>query len=282
MARRHSLRLTGISSRARGRLSAARRAREEGAFQSAVRVDPHAPELLLSPHPDDAALSCWSVLARDGELVVANLFAGIPAEGQRTAWEGILGVADTAARARLRLLEDERALAGAGRSAMNLPLLDSQLRGRGGGLPSLQEVDGLLAHAVPAASRVYAPAGIGGQGDHLLARRYALGLLREGMPVTLYAELPYCIFHGWPAWVNGAQAPPDRDVDAYWSSFLERVSEMPPLRSATVERLAPSDAAAKREAIASYHASLNYAARQMLSDPAFHGFEVRWELKADV
>jgi len=102
--------------------------------------------------------------------------------------------------------------------------------------------------------------------------------IRIGMPVTLYAELPYCIFHGWPAWVDGSEPDAQRDVDAYWSSFLGDVPEMPPLRSATVERLSEQQAAARLNAIDSYHASLNYGARKLLANPDFHRFEVRWNL----
>ena len=56
---------------------------------------------------------------------------------------------------------------------------------------------------------------------------------------------------------------------------------MPALRSANVERLDAPAAAAKLEAMRCYRtqfASLSYGARGLLSDPAIHGFEVRWEL----
>ena len=65
--------------------------------------------------------------------------------------------------------------------------------------------------AVPAASLVYAPAGIGGHEDHVIVRDIALDLgRRSGMPVRLYAELPYAIRYGWPAWVTGAASEPAR------------------------------------------------------------------------
>jgi hypothetical protein len=105
-------------------------------------------------------------------------------------------------------------------------------------------------------------------------------LLRAGMPVTVYAELPYCIFHGWPSWVDGSDPEPRRDVDAYWQSFLREVPEMPSLRSAQVEQLDPQAAAAKRAAIERYELSLNLAVRRMLADPQLHRFEVRWQLQA--
>jgi LmbE family N-acetylglucosaminyl deacetylase len=261
----------------RRRVSTARRAREESRFQPHLRFDPDAPALVLSPHLDDAVLDCWSLLSSDRELTVVNLFAGVPAAGHRGVWEAVLGVSDSAERTRMRIAEDARALACAGRQALNLGLLDAQYREAPAAL-GLADLDGALAAAAPSASRVYAPAGIGAHGDHLLARRYARMLLAAGMPVTLYAELPYCIFHGWPAWVDGREPEPSRDVDAYWLSFLERVPEMPALRSATVERLQPALASAKLEAIRCYRTSLNDGVIRLLSEPEIHRYEVHWEL----
>jgi hypothetical protein len=257
-----------------------RGAREESGFQTRLRVDPDAPALLLSPHWDDAALDCWRLLAGEGELVVVNVFAGIPPAGHAGTWEAIAGLEDTAERARERMAEDTVVLSRAGRQPVNLPLLDAEYRRETQTSVALDELDREIAAAVDGASRVYAPAGIGGHVDHLLVRRYGRMLLRAGIPVALYAELPYCFFHGWPSWVDGSQPQPRRNVDAYWQSFLGGVPEMPPLRSALVERLDPQSAAAKRAAIAGYELSLNHAARRMLADPEVHGFEVRWQLES--
>jgi LmbE family N-acetylglucosaminyl deacetylase len=262
----------------RRRSQARREAREESDFRSLVRADAGAPELVLSPHWDDAALDCWSLLEDDRELAVVNVFGGIPPSGHAGTWEAIAGLQDTAARARGRMAEDRRALERAGRTSMNLPLLDAEYRRQTNSHVRLAQLDAALAEAVPSASRVHVPAGIGAHVDHLLVRRYGRLLLRAGIPVSLYAELPYCVFHGWPSWVDGADAQPPRDVDAYWRSFMSGVPEMPALRSAVVERLDARASTAKAEAVASYELSLNYAARRMLLDPAVLAFEVRWEL----
>lgn len=258
------------------------RARAAGAverdFQPSLRVLAQAPELLLSPHWDDAALDCWSLLSDERELNVVNVFAGIPQDGGAGAWETVLGVRDQAERARQRMAEDARALALAGRTAVNLALLDVSFRRASKLDMTLEQLDRALVAAVPSASHVYVPAGIGGHADHLLTRRYGRMLARMGMPVSVYAELPYCVLHGWPAWVDGREPSPKRDVDAYWQSFLGALPELGPLRSAEVVRLDERDSDSKRRAVEGYEASLSYAFRQMLADPAFHGFEVRWRL----
>jgi hypothetical protein len=253
------------------------RDREESGFDPRVRFDPDAPRLILSPHCDDAVLSCWSVLTSRQQVEVVNIFTGLPLPGQAGVWEAVSGCADSAERARGRIAEDAAALAHAGRSARNLPLLDVSFRRRRSEL-GLAALDRALAGQLHSASRVYAPAGIGSHVDHVLTRRYAQALAHAGMPVELYAELPYCVFHGWPSWVDGCAREPDRDVDAYWRSFLQDVPEMPALDTGEVTRLQEPAIAAKLEALSCYRLSLNYAVRQLLANPLLGRFEVRWQL----
>jgi hypothetical protein len=252
----------------------------ERRFRTRLRFDPEAPELLLSPHWDDAVLDCWSLLSAERELRVVNLFAGIPAPGRLTLWDAITGATDSAAQARARIPEDARALACAAREPLNLPLLDAQYRQPPPAL-QLEDLDLAIAAHVHSASRVYVPAGIGAHPDHLLTRRYGRMLLRAGLAVTLYAELPYCVFHGWPHWVDGREPEPNRNVDAFWTSFLADVPELAALRSAHVERLDGQAAAAKLAAMRCYVTqlpALDYGARGLLSDPEIHRYEVRWDL----
>jgi LmbE family N-acetylglucosaminyl deacetylase len=249
-----------------------------GAEGAAVQFDPGAPALVLSPHWDDAVLSCWSVLATTGEVNVVNIFAALPEPGRRGPWEAFAGLRDSRERAQARIQEDARALSLAGRSAHNLQLPEIQQR-RAPEAVGPSAVGRALADAVPAASRVYAPAGIGGHVDHVLARRSAQALLRAGIPVTLYAELPYCVIHGWPKWVGADGPVGPGDVDAYWLAFLTDVPEMPPLREGRVVRLDVRTAALKLEAIACYQLSLGLTARETLAAGSFHTTEVMWDLR---
>jgi hypothetical protein len=101
------------------------------------------------------------------------------------------------------------------------------------------------------------------------------------MPVTLYAELPYCVYHGWPHWVDGRQAEPNRNIDPFWAQFFDGLAEMPPLRDARVLRLDDDAARAKLDAMSTYttqFSALSYGGRAMLADPEIHRFEVGWEL----
>ncbi|HYM46652.1 MAG TPA: PIG-L family deacetylase [Solirubrobacteraceae bacterium] len=259
-----------------------REAYRERRFHSRIRIDARARALLLSPHLDDSVLDCWSLLASDRELAVVNVFTGIPQAGRLTRWDATTGARDSAERVRERIAEDARALSRAARKPVNLPFLDAQYR-RPPPAPSLDDLDRALSEAIESASHVYVPAGLGSHPDHLLARRYGRMLLRAGMPVTLYAELPYCVLHGWPCWVDGRAPDPHRDVDAFWLSFLDEVPELPALRSAHVERLGDEAASAKLEAMSCYATQmpcLDYGARGLLADPEIHRFEVSWDLAA--
>jgi LmbE family N-acetylglucosaminyl deacetylase len=262
------------------RLRALGRSYEETRFRTRIRADAQAPELILSPHWDDAVLDCWGLLASERQVNVVNLFAGVPAPGRLAPWDAITGAVDSSERARERIAEDARALARAGCAPVNLPFLDAQYR-VAAGAPGLEAIDRALVAAVSSASRVYVPAGVGGHIDHLLVRRYGRMLLRAGLPVTLYVELPYCVLHGWPPWVDGAEPDPHLNVDEFWLEFLKGVPEFPALRSARVERLDDTAAAAKLEAMRCYEtqfSGLDYGAGRLLCDPEIHRFEVCWEL----
>lgn len=180
--------------------------------------------VILSPHFDDAVLSAWSVLRREGPAIVVNVFAGVPAPGSPPPWDRLTGATDAAERMRQRKAEDRDALAHAGRESIDLPFLDLHYRSA--------PLDGealvaAIAAAAPDASELWAPAGIGGHSDHLAVRAAALALARGGPPLRLYADLPYAARWGWPEWVTGRRGPRGLDVDAWMRAFLPEGTALP-------------------------------------------------------
>ena len=76
------------------------------------------PAVILSPHLDDAVLSCWHLLSGPGDVSVINVFAGSPPPGSGASWwDRLSGATDSAARMAERLAEDREAFAIAGRTA---------------------------------------------------------------------------------------------------------------------------------------------------------------------
>jgi len=229
--------------------------------------------VLLSPHLDDAVFSAWTVLAAGPELSVVNVCSGIPAAGPAPRWDRVTGGTDAAEQARARLAEDREALALVGREALNLDFLDLQYRD--GPLPP-----DAIARALPAASELIAPAAIGAHPDHVAVREAAL---RTGLPVTLYAELPYAARFGWPHWVTGRDPDPHLVPDADWDHWLAPVrarAELVP----RVQRLSEPQVAAKVAAMEAYRSQFpaaNGGPLGVLRNPEIVGFEVSFELSTD-
>jgi LmbE family N-acetylglucosaminyl deacetylase len=254
-------------------------------FSSRLVWDPTGPVVVLSPHFDDAVLSCWSVLTGAGTVQAVNLFAAPPTPGYVTPYDRVCGARDSSDHVRRRAAEDVEALEIAGRAPVNLQFLDRQYR-RPWQTPRLKDLDARLAEAVPRPSALYAPAAIGfvaGHVDHRLARSLALAAGRNAIPVHLYADLPYAAMFGWPAWVAGTLADPVLDVDAYWQQLAVDVPQIGGIRAARVVGLAADEASRKLTAMEAYRTqfrALDGGPIGMLRNPAIHGFEVFWEAKA--
>lgn len=248
-------------------------------LKTRLRSNPVSPRLLLSPHLDDAVIDCWSVLTGPGDVQVVNVFGQAPARGTSTDWDRALGFSDSKELFEARLAEDSEALAAAGRTPHNLGFLELQYR-RGKPFPGWAEIDAEIGERVPAASRVFAPLSLGVvHPDHRLLRDYAVALAGAGLPVTLYADAPYCTQHGWPAWVTGEPAPEHLDVEALWEPSFEDVPVSQ--RDGRAVRLDDGAAAAKLSAMRAYATqfpSLDRGPIGQLSNPAIHRFEVFWDL----
>ena len=236
--------------------------------------------VILSPHFDDAVLSCWHLLASAGEVLVVNVFAGEPPAGTLGWWDQLAGASDSAATVRTRIEEDRQALALAGRMAVNLPFLDSQYR-QHDQVPA--EIVEALRTMLPAGTQIYAPASLGDHHrDHTAVRAAALALHAEGANVALYADLPHAIMSGWPQWVlNGGSSSGADTADERWTAQLE-TSGIPVERmEAAAHRLGPEDHASKLEALLTYRsqiALLQEVFGSSLEDPQQLGLEVEWRL----
>jgi hypothetical protein len=266
--------LDDAAGRAWGRL---RPIRNRG-FESRLQHDPEGPAVLLSPHLDDAVIDCWSILRGADPVKVVNVFGGLPRPGSLAYYDRLAGAGDSADHVRHRIAEDRAALALAGRSPHNLGFLPRPHR-RARPEPSFGQLDAALAAEVDGAALVYAPAALGSSHpDHELVRDYALGLGEAGVPVRLYADLPYCAVYGWPAWVTGEEANPHLDIDAYWDGSGGRAAPLLTPARAEVIRLDGDQAAAKLAAMRRYRefAMLDRGPIGQLSNPAIHAYEVFW------
>ena len=251
-------------------------------FDLPFAIEPGAPELILSPHLDDAVLDCWSVLTSGRATEVVTLFAGVPDEPREPApWDRICGARDVRTHVLARQAEDREALQLVGVVPIHLSFLDEQYRQ--GPPPTDFAIAAGVAAKVPAVSRVYGPATVGhGHPDHLLARSVALRLSDAGVPTTLYADLPYAIRFGWPRWVTGTPSDSGVDVDAYWATSLQQLGDRPARPRPVI--LEHEAAAHKLEGMRRYRTqfpALDGVVLGILSNPAIYRFETFWELGGD-
>jgi GlcNAc-PI de-N-acetylase len=236
--------------------------------------------VILSPHFDDAVLSCWHVLANAGEVLVVNVFAGEPSAGTLGWWDELAGATDSAAVVQMRIEEDRRALALAGCASVNLPFLDSQYR-QSEDAP--EEIAEALRKVIDADARLYAPASLGDQHrDHAAVRAAALALHAEGADLRLYADLPHATVLGWPRWVlDGSSSTGADPAGEQWASQLE-ATDIPVERMvAAKHRLPPPAYAKKLEAVRYYSSQIAPLRRTFgpsLEDPQQLGLEVDWRL----
>ena len=169
--------------------------------------------IYLSPHLDDAALSCgglvWEQARAGGTASIWTVCAGDPPDGPLSPFaEGLHArwMAEREATARRRQ-EDLAACAALGARVWRLAVPDciyrrSQADGRAlyvseaALFEALDPEEGALAQSVgaelrerlPPEAQVVCPLGLGGHVDHRLTRRAAEGL---GIPLWYYADYPY-------------------------------------------------------------------------------------------
>jgi LmbE family N-acetylglucosaminyl deacetylase len=240
------------------------------------------PVVVLSPHLDDAVLSAWSVITGVRDVVVVNVFAGVPDPEPVPRWDRLAGASDSRAHMRARLDEDRVALELAGRSATYLPFLDRQYRT---GDPESGELARVIGDTTPAASMLYAPAGVGGHADHVLVRDAAVDLSRRmRLPLRLYAELPYAARFGWPSWVSGAPADPCAVVDVDWDLALNSASVPRSALCPHVHQLDDTQMSAKLAAMKRYRTQfslLNQGPIGLLEHPLVLSREVAWWVEED-
>lgn len=255
-----------------GRLPTGGREAHHDAVAAAQQMDPGS--VVLSPHLDDAVLSCWHVLTQPGEVTVVNVFSGIPVDGGHAAWwDRFTGARSSQERMRERLAEDADALSLVGRAAINLGFLDDQYRRDR--QPIEPVVERLAAMAGPR-TRIYAPAALGGVADHEVVRAAAVALLHRGRDVVLYADLPHAVRAGWPASVTGASRDPLVDVEAWWKAEVAR--SLPGGGHFEVHALDERAHAAKQMAIRRYRTQLPalLAMHPHLAEPQALRYEVTW------
>ncbi|MBV2155381.1 PIG-L deacetylase family protein [Kitasatospora sp. SUK 42] len=195
--------------------------------------------LVVSPHFDDAVLSCGdTLLTRDAATTVLTVCGGSPGPGTPPSeWDWQCGFADGHQAAEHRRQEDERACAAAGAATVHLPFADLPYSGP----KDVEEIAAALEPHLAGADEVWAPTGIGVHEDHLATRdAVLLAAQRLAIPrLNLYADNPYAGALGWTT--------PDgeRTGTLRWSDALASMPAGATLGELQLRHLTPARAAAK-------------------------------------
>lgn len=169
--------------------------------------------IYLSPHPDDAVMSCGGIIhqqvKRGDSVAMWTLFAGDPPDGELTPFADNLhrrwGV-DAAAAMAARRKEDQHAAERLGADICNFSLPDCIYRRLPNGEPLvtceedlwqsphpeeaqlIAQLAARLSDALPEDTRLVCPLGIGAHVDHTLTRAAAE---RLDQSLNFYADFPY-------------------------------------------------------------------------------------------
>lgn len=152
------------------------------------------PAVIVSPHLDDAVLSCGQFMAGRPDCFVITVFTGAPPRtAGTTTYDRSCGF-DTGVEAmRQRRREDAQALTVLGAGRGHLGFLDHQYRPHARPDPAeLAAQLQALINGLDLVERILIPVGLG-HPDHLLAA--AAGRLLEGAPIYAYEELPYRVLY---------------------------------------------------------------------------------------
>jgi LmbE family N-acetylglucosaminyl deacetylase len=146
--------------------------------------------LVISPHLDDAVLSCGTLLAAHPGAFVCTVFTAPPEKNMVTDWDRQSGFADAFEAIRARKAEDMRALAILGASAIHLPFCDAQYQSPPVPEALIAAIEQTLRDVEP--SSVMIPLGLF-HSDHTDVANACLTLMQrfEHVRVHAYEDVPY-------------------------------------------------------------------------------------------
>jgi len=235
----------------------------------------------VSPHLDDAALSA-SVALSAGGARIATVFTALPPDGWPVSWwDRLTGAASSIQRQRERLAEDQAVMAMLSASAIHLDVPEAQYRE---GDPDLGVAIERLTELFSGASEVWLPSAIGGHRDHAFARDAGLraAIAAGHREVTLYADFPYVIAYGWPAWVSGLPADTYLDAAFWLEGQLIGTGLDPERLTPVVTKLDDSQRELKTAVIGAYQTqagALNLTSANLAANPEKLDFELAWRMR---
>jgi LmbE family N-acetylglucosaminyl deacetylase len=182
---------------------------------------------ILSAHLDDAVFSAYAGIARNRDVTVTTVFAGVPAsDTPLVPYDRLTKASSPRGRYEQRRREDTSAGLAGGWQVRHMDYLEKSYRD--GEVDPTRIADRLLRDMTGEVRELWYPAGIGNQIDHLLTRRVAeIAVEAIGCRSVMYADLPYAADFGWPSWVTGGGSDDHLDPVARWTAVFDRSEHRP-------------------------------------------------------
>ncbi|WP_347558928.1 PIG-L family deacetylase [Robbsia sp. KACC 23696] len=157
--------------------------------------------VVVSPHLDDAALSCGALIADCADATVVTLFAGTPPDAfLSTAWDRECGYGSAEQAVRARREEDHVAMMSLGAAVVHMDCLDGQYLPASPSADEIERDDADNAGALAAVLKnlapdlIIVPLGLF-HSDHIRARRAwircASAPVLRAIPWIAYEDVPY-------------------------------------------------------------------------------------------
>jgi len=151
-------------------------------------------EAIISPHLDDAVLSCWHRLEQPDTQVV-TVFTGIPTQRKPSAWDTATGFRTPEETMNARIKENLVALRSTPSVAVNLEYIDHAYRDSPLDINRITED---VLHAAHDDAVFIAAAGVTQylrkpHPDHEATRAVGKRLMELGRTVLFYADVPYIL-----------------------------------------------------------------------------------------
>lgn len=144
--------------------------------------------LIISPHLDDAALSCGQLMAGRKGVTVATVFTGTPTDpAQSTTYDRHSGFNSAGEAMQARRAEDVQALDILGARAHHLGFIDDQYGQPAGEWDIVHALADLAAKVEP--SMIVGPVGLA-HPDHHTVRRAFEKLIHPGVEAWAYEDMP--------------------------------------------------------------------------------------------
>jgi len=162
--------------------------------------------VVVSPHYDDAVLSCYPGIETGSQVV--TLFTGVPLHDQPSGWDLATGFTSPQEAMAARRKENRAALQGTPSTPIDLGYLEHAYRQE---MPDVDQIaDDILRVGSKEAVYIVA-AGVsnvlrGVHPDHVMTRHVGMRLMELGHTVLFYADIPYILpriaYVNWPKYLQ--------------------------------------------------------------------------------